>query len=79
MNDERKQALIAKWGTNRDGTINPLGAALTDGNFEAAAKISRGLLWGVWAECRTAAGLPADIDAEKAAMVASRNAKYAKK
>ncbi len=79
MNENRKNELVAKWGTNRDGTMNPFGVALSSGNYAAAADSARGLMWGVWAECRTAAGLPADIDAEKSLMVAARKAKYAKR
>lgn len=51
------------------------------GDWSEAADAAAGLAWGVWAECRTAAGLPSDSVAQSekvAAMLAAKKARFAR-
>jgi len=51
------------------------------GDWSGAADAAAGLAWGVWAECRTAAGLPSDSAAQSekvAAMMAAKKSKYSR-
>ena len=51
------------------------------GDWSGAADAAAGLAWGVWIECRTAAGLPSDSVAQSekvAAMMAAKKARFAR-
>jgi len=51
------------------------------GDWPGAADAAAGFAWGVWAECRTAAGLPSDSAAQSekvAAMMAAKKARFSR-
>jgi hypothetical protein len=51
------------------------------GDWSGAADSAAGLAWGVWSECRTAAGLAGDSAAQSekvAAMMAAKKSKFSR-